>query len=94
MVTTGKELCLSSHLILCLRRSHLIGGVCKSLYIFSIHAPTPGRDEIKIPYEKKVQEMLDRIRDVAGSSDIVIGGDFNLGTAVRHPSEIYRQMYT
>jgi exonuclease III len=65
----------------------LIGGVCKQLYIFSVHAPTQSRDETKVPYEKKVLELLDRIHDVTEGSDILIGGDFNLDTAVRHPTE-------
>jgi len=53
----------------------------RPLSIFSLHTPSPG------PYEQKVHEILDRIRDVAGGGDILIAGDFNITTAVRHPSE-------
>jgi len=58
-----------------------IGGVTKPLSIFSVHTPSPG------PYEKKVNDILEYIRNIAGGSDILIGGDFNITTAVRHPSE-------
>jgi exonuclease III len=64
-----------------------VGGVCRTLFVFSIHAPTQGTDEKKIPYEKKVNEILDFIQSVTDSSDILIGGDFNITTAIRHPIE-------
>lgn len=58
-----------------------IGGVAKPLSVFSIHTPSPG------PYEKKVNDILDCIQNIAGDSDMIMGGDFNITTAVRHPSE-------
>jgi exonuclease III len=53
----------------------------KPLFVFSVHTPSPG------PYEKKVNDILEYVREITRGSDIIIGGDFNITTAVRHPSE-------
>lgn len=59
-----------------------IGGQTpRPLMIFSIHTPSPG------PYEQKVHEILNRIRELSDGSEILIGGDFNITTAYRHPTE-------
>jgi exonuclease III len=65
----------------------IIGGVSKPLFVFSIHAPTQSRDEKKVPYEKKVQEILDRIHEIAFGAEVLIGGDFNIDAAIRHSDE-------
>lgn len=65
----------------------LVGEVSKPFYLFSAHAPTAGRDEKKVSYEKRVHEMLDRVHEITNGADILIAGDFNLDTAVRHSSE-------
>lgn len=51
----------------------------RSLCIFSLHAPAP--------YKKSVNQMLDFIFSLSGDFDLIIGGDFNLTTGVRHPQE-------
>jgi endonuclease/exonuclease/phosphatase family metal-dependent hydrolase len=53
----------------------------RPLMVFSIHTPSPG------PYEQKVHEILDRIMEISRGSEILIGGDFNITTAFRHPTE-------
>ena len=58
-----------------------VGGVSRPAMVFSIHAPSPG------PYERKVHYILDFIQDKIDCSDIIIGGDFNITTAVRHHAE-------
>lgn len=56
-------------------------GVKEKLSIFSLHAPTPG------PYDRKVNEILDQIKALSDGSQIVLGGDFNVTTAVRQKQE-------
>lgn len=51
----------------------------RSLCIFSLHAPSP--------YERSVNQMLDFISTLSSDFDLIIGGDFNLTTGVRHPKE-------
>jgi len=58
-----------------------IGGSEQTLRVFSVHAPSPG------PYESHVDRLLDAISQHLDDSPLVIAGDFNLTTAVRHPSE-------
>jgi exonuclease III len=60
-----------------------IGGSPRPLNVFSVHTPSPG------PYEKKVHDILDYIQEITRDSDcdLIIGGDFNITTAVRHPTE-------
>lgn len=65
-----------------------VGGICKPLTVFSVHAPTTGPDDKKVSYERKVNEILDFIPKGTDSSDILIGGDFNVTTAIRHSSEV------
>lgn len=51
------------------------------LRVFSLHVPAP--------YKRPMNEILDRIAALpdAASCDHIIGGDFNLTTGVRHPTE-------
>ena len=51
----------------------------RSLRIFSLHAPTP--------YKKSVNQFLDFVATLSNDCDLIIGGDFNLTTGKRHPSE-------
>lgn len=51
----------------------------RSLRIFSLHAPEP--------YKKSVNQILDFIATLSDDCDLIIGGDFNLTTARRHPHE-------
>ncbi len=53
----------------------------KSLYIFSVHTPSPG------PYDKNTFAILDAIKEIVGGHELVIAGDFNMTTAYRHESE-------
>lgn len=62
-------------------RDFSIGGVARPVIAFSLHTPSPG------PYEKKVHEILDFIEKETKHCNILIGGDFNVTTAVRHPTE-------
>lgn len=48
---------------------------------FSLHAPSPG------PYEPSVDNILDAIAKVWDGTPLIIAGDFNITTAVRHASE-------
>jgi endonuclease/exonuclease/phosphatase family metal-dependent hydrolase len=56
-------------------------GAIKPLRVFSLHVPAP--------YKRPMNEILDRIAALpdANACDHVIGGDFNLTTGVRHPTE-------
>lgn len=58
-----------------------IGGVTQSAMVFSIHAPSPG------PYEPAVTKILDAIARRWDKAPLIIGGDFNLTTAIRHSNE-------
>lgn len=53
----------------------------QALRVFSVHVPAP--------YVRPMNEILDAIKALPGfdACDHVIGGDFNLTTGVRHPSE-------
>lgn len=51
----------------------------RSLLVFSIHAPAP--------YKKMVNQILDFIASLPRDCELIIGGDFNLTTGIRHPSE-------
>ncbi len=53
----------------------------KELFIFSVHAPSPG------PYPPKVYKILDEIKKIVKDNELIIAGDFNMTTALRHPSE-------
>jgi endonuclease/exonuclease/phosphatase family metal-dependent hydrolase len=59
----------------------VIGGVPQSVLVFSIHASSPG------PYEPTVSRILDEIAKNWDKTPIIIAGDFNLTTAIRHPTE-------
>lgn len=52
----------------------------RSLRIFSIHTPPP--------YKKAVNQILDFIASLPDDRELIIGGDFNLTTGVRHSSEL------
>jgi len=56
----------------------------KPLVVFSLHTPTPGN------YEKNTLAMLDAVaiamKDLP-PCDLIIGGDLNVTTALRHPDE-------
>ncbi len=60
----------------------MIGGISQSVMVFSIHAPSPG------PYEPAVSKILDAIAKRWDGTPLIIGGDFNLTTAIRHQSEL------
>ena len=53
----------------------------RALRVFSVHVPAP--------YVRPMNEILDAIRALPDSDrcEHIIGGDFNLTTGVRHPSE-------
>jgi len=51
-------------------------GFCNSLLAFSVHAASKGE-----AYWKQVNKLLDEIRRVAGRSDTIIGGDFNVAVS-------------
>ena len=53
----------------------------KSLFVFSIHTPSPG------PYDKNTFAILDVIKKIVGDNELIIAGDFNMTTALRHKSE-------
>jgi endonuclease/exonuclease/phosphatase family metal-dependent hydrolase len=54
-------------------------GKRRSLRVFSIHAPEP--------YKKSVNVILDCIAGLSKDRELIIGGDFNLTTGIRHPKE-------
>jgi endonuclease/exonuclease/phosphatase family metal-dependent hydrolase len=54
-------------------------GKVRSLCLFSIHA--------QAPYKKSVNAILDFIADHFKDRELLIGGDFNLTTGIRHPEE-------
>lgn len=56
-------------------------GQAKPLFLFSVHTPSPG------DYEKQSLSILNSIKRITGSHDLIIAGDFNITTAIRHPSE-------
>jgi exonuclease III len=58
-----------------------IDGIPKTLTVFCIHAPSPGS------YESHVNRFLDEIGPYRDDTPLLIAGDFNLTTAVRHNSE-------
>jgi len=62
----------------------LVGGPPTPLSVFSLHTPSPG------PYPLRLDRILDRIGDLALDTDLLVGGDFNINTAVRHMSEDIR----
>jgi endonuclease/exonuclease/phosphatase family metal-dependent hydrolase len=59
----------------------MIGGVKQTAMVFSVHAPSPG------PYEPSVEKILDAIARRWDKTPLIVGGDFNLTTAIRHSSE-------
>lgn len=58
-----------------------IGGTPQMITVFCIHSPSPG------PYESHVNRFLDQIVQYRDGTPLLIAGDFNLTTAVRHASE-------
>ncbi len=58
-----------------------IDGIPQTITAFCLHAPSPG------PYESHVNRFLDEIGRYRDGTPLIIAGDFNLTTAVRHPSE-------
>ena len=52
-----------------------------TLFVFSVHTPSPG------PYDKNTFAILDAIKEIVGNNELIIAGDFNMTTAVRHESE-------
>jgi exonuclease III len=59
----------------------LINGVAQSITIYSVHAPSPG------PYAPHVGRILDAVASTIDDGPLVLAGDFNLTTALRHRSE-------
>ncbi|MFN7967117.1 MAG: endonuclease/exonuclease/phosphatase family protein [Acidobacteriota bacterium] len=59
----------------------LEGMTRRPLRVFSLHVPSP--------YKRPMHEILDRIAALPNAQrcDHIIGGDFNLTTGVRHPTE-------
>jgi hypothetical protein len=54
----------------------------RPLAVFSIHTPSPG------PYDKNVDQIITDIKEITPADcDLVIGGDFNVTTALRHKNE-------
>ncbi len=58
-----------------------VNGVSQSVLVFSIHAPSPG------PYEPSVKQILNDILRRWDKTPMIIAGDFNVTTALRHPTE-------
>ncbi len=56
-----------------------VDGKARSLRVFSIHALEP--------YKKTVNAILDFIALQPQDRELIIGGDFNLTTGIRHPSD-------
>jgi endonuclease/exonuclease/phosphatase family metal-dependent hydrolase len=48
-------------------------GLCDSILAFSVHAPLRNQS-----YSKQVNKLLDEIRRIAKTRQIIVGGDFNL----------------
>lgn len=61
-----------------------INGGTQPVFLFSIHAPSPG------PYEPRVNRMIDAIAQEYAGSPLIIAGDFNVTTALRKKSEILK----
>ena len=59
----------------------MIGSRSHDVLVVSVHAPSPG------PYEPSVRRILDAIAAIRGTSKLLIGGDFNITTAFRHPAD-------
>jgi exonuclease III len=59
----------------------ILGGVRCPILVFSVHAPSPG------PYERVVGKIFDEIADIWAGEPLIVAGDFNVTTAIRHPSE-------
>lgn len=58
-----------------------IDGTPQTITVFCIHTPSPG------PYESHVNRFLDGVSQYLDGTPLIIAGDFNLTTAVRHASE-------
>lgn len=58
-----------------------IGETMQSVLLFNIHAPSPG------PYEPHVDKIISEIARQYGRFPMIVAGDFNLTTAVRHKAE-------
>ncbi len=58
------------------------GGIADPLLAFSVHAPSR-----KESYQRQVNKLLDEIKKIAGSQEVVIGGDFNLSVSYWPGSE-------
>ncbi len=61
-----------------------IGGDSRPALIFSLHVPSPG------PYEPVVNRILDEIARKWDGTPLILAGDFNLTTAMRHALEALR----
>lgn len=59
----------------------IIGGVAQPVIVASLHAPSPG------PYEPAVSAILNQLEKVWDRTPLILAGDFNLTTALRHASE-------
>ena len=62
----------------------VIGGVPQAVMVFNVHAPSPG------PYEPAVKRIFSEIAKKWDKTPLIVAGDFNLTTAIRHPSEALR----
>lgn len=63
----------------------IIGGVGQPVIILCVHAPSPG------PYLRAVGNILDHFAKIWDRTPLIIGGDFNVTTAIRHLSETSMQ---
>ena len=62
----------------------VIGGISQSVLILSVHAPSPG------PYEPRVNRMIDEIAQKWCTVPVIIAGDLNITTAIRHSGEVLK----
>jgi exonuclease III len=51
----------------------------RSLFVFSVHAPTSHATRPRQPYVEEVMNILDLLgRQIPAEADLILGGDFNL----------------
>ena len=64
----------------------VVGGLVRTndreFYCFSVHLPP-----LKSSYIAAAHAMLDRLQSVVDGAPVVLGGDWNLTTGPRHPTE-------
>jgi len=57
----------------------------RPLWVFSIHCPFGKRG-----YLQTIHEILDRLQAMAGKSDLILGGDFNVAAGLRGPDDLVK----